>query len=83
MPTSVLNEKTDNQVGVLRYGTLYAGTDQGFQLGKGRMKDVDGVAVVGCLMTLVPINSPFSANYNSYFIDLVQREYKSSIVYFC
>lgn len=48
-----------------------------------RMNDLDGVAVVGCLMTLVSIYSPFSANYNPYFIDLVQREYKSSIVYFC
>lgn len=61
------------------YDTLYAGTDQ---VGKGRMKDVDGLAVVGCLLTLVSINSPFSANHNSYLIDLVQREYKGSIVYF-
>ena len=55
------------------YDTLYAGTDQ---VGKGRMKDVDGLAVLGCLLTLFSINSPFSANY------LVQREYKGSIVYF-
>ena len=49
---------------------------------KGRMKYVDGLAVMGCLLTLVSINSPFSANYNSYLIDLVQRENKGSIVYF-